>query len=314
MKPKISIIVPVYNVEKYVVKCIDSIKNQSFQDYECLIVDDGSTDNSVSLVKRIIKNDNRFIILTKKNGGLSDARNYGLKYTKGEYVCFVDSDDYIDKDMLKLTYEKAKQYKSDIVCFDLYYVFDYENKISKGAEFDEVSSFKENKGIIFNNNSANNKLYKREFLNNKQFIKDMWYEDMAVIPVWIAEANNMSYVNKPLYYYVQRDGSISHSANPKIFDIYTAIDMVKKKLNLTSYDVRGLYFHNCLVMTVLRIKEISDKQTRINYYKQNIDRLNKEYPNWYNDLKCEKGFNFKQKIIFRLLKNEKYKLLDSIYN
>lgn len=311
---KVSIIIPVYNVEKYIVKCINSIKEQSLGDFECLVVDDGSKDNSIKLVKDIVSNDNRFNIFTKENGGLSDARNYGLQYAKGEYVCFVDSDDYIDKDMLKLTYEKAKKYNSDIVCFDLYYVFGENLKISKGAEFKEVSSYKENKEIIFNNNSANNKLYKREFLSKKQFIKGMWYEDMAVIPTWIAEANNMSYVDKPLYYYVQREGSISHSANPKIFDIYTAIDMVKKKLNLTSYDVRGLYFYNCLVMTVLRIKDISDKETRIDYYKQNIDRLNKEYPNWYQDLKHEKGFNFKQKIIFNLLKKEKYKLLDSIYN
>lgn len=311
---KISIIVPVYNVEKYIVKCIESVKNQSLSDFECLIVDDGSKDNSISLVKEIILNDDRFTILTKENGGLSDARNYGLKYAKGEYVCFVDSDDYIDKDMLMLTYAKAKEYDSDIVCFDLYYVFNDALKISKGADYLDVSSYKDNKSIIFNNNSANNKLYKKDFLSNKQFIKGMWYEDMAVIPVWIAEANNMSYVNKPLYYYVQREGSISHSANPKIFDIYTAIDLVKKELNLSSYDVRGLYFYNCLVMTVLRIKEIADKQTRIDYYKKNIDRLNRDYPNWFDDLKKEREFNFKQKIIFKLLKKERYKLLDSIYN
>ena len=114
--------------------------------------------------------------------------NY-IPWVKGEYIIFVDSDDYIDKDLFKLTYEKAIKHNSDIVCFDLYYENGYDLKISKGAYFEEVSSYKEDKDIIFNNNSANNKLYKREFLNNKQFIKGMWYEDMAVIPVWIAEAN-----------------------------------------------------------------------------------------------------------------------------
>lgn len=311
---KISVIVPVYNVEKYIEKCISSIKMQTFTDFECLIVDDGSKDNSIEIARQLIINDSRFKILSKANGGLSDARNYGLKRAKGEYVCFIDSDDYIDKDLFALTYEMAKKHNSDIVCFDLYYVFDYEKKISKGAEFEEVSSYKDDKEIIFNNNSANNKLYRREFLSDKQFIKNMWYEDMAVIPVWIAEANNMSYVNKPLYYYVQREGSISHSANPKIFDIYTAIDIVKKELKLSSFEVRGLYFYNCLIMTILRIKDISDKKTRMDYYKQNITKLNNDYPNWYEDLKKEKGFNFKQRLIFNILKNNHYKLLDLIYN
>lgn len=311
---KVSVIVPVYNVEKYIFKCINSIKNQSLRDFECLIIDDGSKDNSISIAKELILDDNRFTILTKNNGGLSDARNYGLKYAKGEYVCFVDSDDYIDENMLKLTYDMAKKHDSDIVCFDLYYVFDYDNKISKGADFKEVSSYKEDKSIIFNNNSANNKLYRGQFLQNKQFIKDMWYEDMAVIPVWIAEANNMSYVDKPLYYYVQREGSISHSANPKIFDIYTAIDMVKEKLKLSSYEVRGLYFYNCLVMTIIRIKDIDDKQTRIEYYKQNLEKLNKNYPEWYQDIKKEKGFSFKQRLIFKILHGKHFKLLDVIYN
>ena len=312
---KVSVIVPVYNVEKYIEKCILSIKNQTLDDFECLIVDDGSKDNSVEIAKKLIEDDKRFIILTKENGGLSDARNYGLEKAKGEYVCFIDSDDYVDKDLLSLTYDKAKEYDSDIVCFDLYYDFGDGNlKISKGADYNDVSSYIDNKEIIFNNNSANNKLYKRNFLKNKQFIKDMWYEDMAVIPVWIAEANNMSYVDKPLYYYVQREGSISHSANPKLFDIYLAINMIKESLKLSSYEVRKLYFHNCLVMTVLRIKEIEDKSTRINYYKENINRLNSAYPEWHLDLKKEKEFSFKQRIIFYLLKHNKFELLDSLYN
>lgn len=311
---RISIIVPIYNVENYVEKCIKSIKEQSFNDFECLLVNDGSEDTSMKICNELIKNDGRFIILNKENGGLSDARNFGLKQAKGEYVCFIDSDDYVDRDLLKLTYECAKKYDSDIVCFDLYYQYDNKMKISKGANFDNKSSFAQNKEIIFSNNSANNKLYRRTFLNNKEFIKGMWYEDLAVIPVWMAEANNISYVAKALYYYVQRKGSISHSANPKLFDIYTAIEMIKNNLNLTSYDVRKLYFSNCLVMTILRIKEIDDKKIRLEYYKKNIECLNRDYPKWYSDVKKEKEFNIKQRIIFSLLYRKKYKLVDSMYN
>ncbi|MDO4499722.1 MAG: glycosyltransferase family 2 protein [Erysipelotrichaceae bacterium] len=312
---KVSVIVPIYNVEKYVEKCLKSIQGQSLNDFECLVINDGTKDNSVEVAKKAVEGDDRFIFFDKENGGLSDARNYGVARAKGEYICFVDSDDYIDEHLLEETYNAGVENNSDIVCFDMYYDFINTGKLeySDGANFEGTSSYKDNKEIIFINNSANNKLYKREFLSDKKFFKGMWYEDMAMIPSWLAMANQVTHVSKPLYYYVQREGSITHKADDRLFDIYKAMNMIKESLHIDSYGIRGLYFDNCLVMTTLRIKDIDDKNTRFQYYKKNMELLNRDYPNWYEDVKKE-DYSFKQRTIFLSLKLKMFKLVDYIYN
>ena len=312
---KVSVIVPVYNVEQYIEKCLLSIKNQTLSDFECLIINDGTKDASIEVAKIVVGNDKRFKFFDKENGGLSDARNYGIEKANGEYLCFIDSDDYIAPDLLELTYNMGKENDSDIVCFDMYYVNeDSSLEYSWGSNYKGISNYKDNKEIIFSNNSANNKIYKASFMKDKRFFKGMWYEDLAVIPTWIAAANNMAHVYKPLYYYVQRQGSITHKADIRIFDIYKAISMVKNKLQLGAYEVRGLFFENCLVMTTLRIKEISDKKTRIEYYKKNVELLEEQYPNWYSDVKKDNDYNFKQKVIFFLLHMKMIGLVERAYN
>lgn len=306
---KFSVIVPVYNVEKYISKCLESVKEQTLTDFECLIIDDGTKDNSIEKAIKVIGDDERFKIYHKVNGGLSDARNYGIDKATGEYLFFLDSDDYIDDTLLEDTYNMAKKYDSDIVCFDMMYVYDNgEEKISYGADF-ECKSYKDDNSVIFINNSSNNKIYRRTFMNDKRFIKGMWYEDLAVIPVWLSKANNVSHVSKPLYYYLQREGSISHSADPRIFDIYKALNIIKEQLHT---DLTDLYLDNCLIMTTLRIRDIEDKNMRIDFYNKHINYLDNDCPKWYDAMK-EKNYNFKQKIVFFLLKHRMIKLLDRLY-
>lgn len=312
---KVSVIVPIYNVEKYVEKCLKSIQAQTLKDFECLVINDGTKDNSVEVAKKTVENDQRFKFYDKENGGLSDARNFGIDKAKGEYLCFIDSDDYVDEKLLEVTYNTGKQYDSDIVCFDMYYVRENGDlEYSWGANYDGASNYKENKEIIFSNNSANNKIYKSSFMKDKRFFKGMWYEDMAVIPVWIARANNMSHVAMPLYYYVQREGSITHKADVRVFDIYKSIKKVKEELQLGAWEVRGLFFRNCLVMTTLRIREYDDKKTRTDYFRKNIELINEQYPNWYSDVMKEKEYNFKQKIIFTLYHFGLFNLVEMAYN
>lgn len=307
---RFSIIIPVYNVEMYISKCIESVKGQTLTDFECLIIDDGTKDKSIEKAIEAIGNDERFKIYHKVNGGLSDARNYGIDKATGEYLFFLDSDDYIGNTLLEDTYNMAKKYDSDIVCFDMMYVFDNgEEKISFGADF-ECKSYKDDKSVIFINNSSNNKIYKRNFMNDKRFIKGMWYEDLAVIPVWLSKANNVSHVCKPLYYYLQREGSISHSADPRIFDIYKALNIIKEELHT---DLTDLYLDNCLIMTTLRIRDIEDKNMRIDFYYKHVDYLDNDCPKWYYDAIKNKDYNIKQKIVFFLLKHRKIKLLDRLY-
>ena len=306
---RFSIIIPVYNVEMYISKCIESVKGQTLTDFECLIIDDGTKDKSIEKAIETIGNDERFKIYHKANGGLSDARNYGIDKATGEYLFFLDSDDYIGNTLLEDTYNMAKKCDSDIVCFDMMYVYDNdEEKISSGADF-ECKSYKDDKSVIFINNSSNNKIYRRSFMSDKRFIKGMWYEDLAVIPVWLSKANNVSHVGKPLYYYLQREGSISHSADHRIFDIYKALNIIKEELHT---DLTDLYLDNCLIMTTLRIRDIEDKDMRIDFYYKHVDYLDNDCPKWYDAIK-NKDYNIKQKIVFFLLKHRMIKLLDRLY-
>ena len=114
MSPKISIIVPVYKVEKYIHKCIDSILNQTFKDFELILVDDGSPDNCGKICDEYAKKDSRVIVIHKENGGLSSARNSGLDIARGDYIGFVDSDDYIENDMYELLYNLCEENNCDI--------------------------------------------------------------------------------------------------------------------------------------------------------------------------------------------------------
>ena len=127
----ISIIVPIYNMEKLMRKCLDSILAQTFQDYECLLIDDGSKDGSPAICDEYAAKDMRFKAFHKPNGGLSDARNYGLERAQGEYTIFADPDDWVDAEGLNKLYEKAKETKADIVMCDIYYNDSYRQSYSK---------------------------------------------------------------------------------------------------------------------------------------------------------------------------------------
>ena len=123
---KVSVIIPVYNVEKYISRCLESLANQTLKDLEILIVNDGSTDNSRSIIEKYLKKHSlRIKYFEKQNGGLSSARNYGLKYATGEYIAFLDSDDYVEKDMYEDMYKIAKKDDADMVECD--FLWEWEN-------------------------------------------------------------------------------------------------------------------------------------------------------------------------------------------
>ena len=127
--PKVSIIVPIYNVEGYIEKCLETLVNQTLEDIEIILVNDGSTDNSELIAKRFFeKYPEKIVYLEKENGGLSDARNYGIPYSKGEYIAFLDSDDYVEKNMYEEMYELAKRENSDMVQCNFYWEYPDKNK------------------------------------------------------------------------------------------------------------------------------------------------------------------------------------------
>lgn len=308
---KVSIIVPVYNVEKYLSKCIDSLIHQTYSDIEILLVNDGSLDHSPEIMKKYAREDKRIRCLNKKNGGLSDARNYGLLYAEGEYCLFVDSDDYLDIRAVELCVNSAEQYRSDIVVFDMKYIYSDRVEIAGGGDF-ACTSFSENKEVIFINNSACNKMFKRSLFQDVKFPVGMWYEDLATIPILLFRAKKISKIDVPLYYYVQREGSIAHTINNKIFDIYKAIHIVEDCCSVYGMqeEIKNMYIRHGLYLTTIRIKESSDEILK--YLKLNNTYLDKYLPEW-RSIRRFNGYSIKSVIIFKLLQKDKFKLVQKLY-
>ena len=228
---KISIIVPIYNVEKYLEQCIESIINQDYKNLEIILVDDGSPDRCANIIDEYAKKDNRIKAFHKENGGLSDARNYGLDRATGEYICFVDSDDFVEKDFISSMYNNIKKYNVDIAACNSY---DYYNKNKI-----KVSNYM-NVEKLYNKDEANKYLYIIGYYNvgvwNKMYIRRLWNklrfpvgkksEDIYVMYEIINNSNGLYYSAVPKYYYRQREGSITNSNNIN----YDVIQASKKAL------------------------------------------------------------------------------------
>lgn len=214
--PKISIIIPVYNVEPFLGKCLDHIVAQTFQDYEVLLVNDGSTDNSQLICREYAQKDRRFTVINKKNGGLSSARNAGLDAAKGEYIGFVDSDDYIASDMYELLYKNIIKYDADISICSFYVVFaDGHISHNKNSNICRYMNNEEAVKTLLTAEHFENfvwdKLYKRGLFDNIRFPENELFEDIAVMYKLLDCSKTVIYESKPKYYYVQRPGSILNS-------------------------------------------------------------------------------------------------------
>lgn len=273
---RVSVIVPVYNIEKYLVKCLDSLVHQTLQEIEIIIVNDGSTDGSQTIIDKFKKAyPNKIRSLIKANGGLSDARNYGIPYAKGEYIGFVDSDDYIDVTMYEKMYKSAKEYDSDIVTCDYYKVYGEHKELVKSRDFLNQKDM-----FIGSLAAAWNKLYKRKLVigSGVDFPKGLIYEDTAFFAKLIPYCKKTSYVNEALIYYVQRQGSIANSQGQKttqIFDVFDSILAFYKEYEFyTCYKSELEYYCTRIAFgsNLERVSRINDLEERkklaINTYKQ----------------------------------------------
>ncbi len=234
---KVSVIVPVYNVEKYLEKCLDSLVAQTLEEIEIIVVNDGSSDNSQKIIERYAEQyPDRFISLVKENGGLGDARNFGLKYAKGEYIGFVDSDDWIDQKMYESMYQFAINGVYDFVICDFTSIFDGWKTGWHSAGFRGGVSVPNKHDFMINcldPATACNKLIHKSLFQIALFYTG-WYEDIATTPILMSYANSIGYLPIQLYYYRQREGSIIQSKRDKrtlgVIDAWQrAMDMVKQE-------------------------------------------------------------------------------------
>ena len=222
----LSIIIPVYNVKEYLPRCVSSIiKECANIDYEAILVDDGSTDGSDILCDKLAKETKQFLVLHKTNGGLSDARNYGVLHAQGEYVFYIDSDDYLADGGMKTMVEAALQSKSDVICGNFYYQYsDY--KVLFNSESHDTITYnggEEALSILIDGKQYQNfawgKLIRRELAQKYLFPKGKLFEDTYWFHLILHSANHVTVINKPIIHYLQRNGSISFEYKLKSLDI-----------------------------------------------------------------------------------------------
>ncbi len=210
---EISIVVPVYNVEKYLEKCLDSLLNQTFTDVEILLVDDGSTDHSLKICKNYAEKDGRIRVIHQLNQGLSAARNTGIENATGKYIGFIDSDDYIDEDMYEYLYNQITNQKADIAVCGIYN--EYADIVRRAYPKDEcvVATQKEAMAMVLEANkisvNAVNKLYKIEIFKNLRYPVGKLSEDAHLILEILLQAEKIVISTSPKYHYVHRENSIT---------------------------------------------------------------------------------------------------------
>ena len=211
----VSIVVPIYKVEKYLARCVNSLTSQTYKNIEIILVDDGSPDNCPKMCDEYAKNDKRIKVIHKKNGGLSDARNVGLGLSRGEYIAFVDSDDYVSTNFIEVLLNTCYKNGADISCCNFYRVSNGRDTIAQkhmsSKNFTNVEAIRD----IFLANSLCeimtwNKLYRTSLFkdNDIKFPVGKVHEDNFTTYKLLYYANKITFVNQPLYYYLQRGDSI----------------------------------------------------------------------------------------------------------
>ena len=297
--PKVSVIVPVYNVEKYLERCLNSLVNQTLDDIEIIIVNDGTKDNSEKIIKEFLdKYPQKIIYLKKENGGLSDARNYGIPYAKGEYIAFLDSDDYIEKEMYKEMYELAKKENSDMVECD--FIWEYPDKIKEdiGQIYNGKKEMLEKVRVV-----AWNKLIKRSILEKTkiQFPKGLRYEDVEFTYKLIPYLDKVAFLKKPYIHYTQRDNSIINVQNERTKEIFIVLDNVLDYYKANNFydeykeEIEYVYARFLLCSSLLRMVKIKDKNIRKKLLEITWENLNTKFPNWKNNEILKKNKTLKNR-------------------
>ena len=214
----ISIIVPVYKVEQYLPQCIESIINQTYQNLEIVLIDDGSPDNCGRICEKYAQKDKRIKVFHKENGGLSDARNYGIVRASGEYLAFVDSDDWIEPDMYEVLVNRIEDHQTDIVSCGFFSEFPKRHIAHTIAEKTTVEDVNILRELIIGDFGTGvwHKLFRKSCFKEILFPVDRYYEDIFIVHKLLAKVNSVSSVSKPLYHYrKEREGAITTTYSMK---------------------------------------------------------------------------------------------------
>ena len=313
----ISVIVPIYNVEKHIKRCIDSIIKQSYDKLEILLIDDGSLDNCSQICDEYVKEDKRIKVFHKKNGGLSDARNYGLKHANGEYVIFIDSDDSVKETYVESLYNVIIADSSDIaICgnIDVYKDVSIERHPKSHKIYDKISAIKE---VFYDNDidtCAVSKLFKKELFDNQAFPVGKIFEDTWIMPRIFCECNKISVIPESLYFhYINSNSIVTRDFDSKRMDLYyNSLDVVKYVSEIyPDLEKAGIckITHSCIstAMSLVKSKITYKEYEKIvfGYVRRNIFKL------LFDDNVSSK---YKLGALSMLLGKYPFKFILSIYN
>ncbi|MCI5773025.1 MAG: glycosyltransferase [Erysipelotrichaceae bacterium] len=308
---KLSVIVPMYNVENYVEECLLSLVNQTYEDMEIIVVDDGGSDNSVAIVERLLPQYPKLRMVHKANGGLSDARNYGLQFASGEYIGFIDSDDHVETTLYAKLMAKIAQGYEVAVC-DIHYFFeDGHGFIMKGIN-DHGKDMQKN--ALLSPMFAWNKVYHRRFFDEGlRYPLNTWYEDTPVTTMVFAQTNKIGYVPEALIHYRQRQDSIMGSNTSKrILEIFGIMEMLRANFQQAGLwdryhdEIEYLHIEHLRLYGMFRFirspyfNEAYEKSTQI---------MQANFPNWQHNAYI-KDLGWKNRLFLKYFNKQTKKIFD----
>ena len=313
---EISVIVPVYNAQKYIKRCVESLLIQTFRNFEIIFVNDGSTDQSRNMLMKYQLEDLTIRIIDKENGGQGSARNLGIKKARGKFLCFVDIDDYVNSEMLFKLYEKQQESDADIVWCDALKI---KGDKSQGTldervllTSDDVSKY------VLNNASPWRKLIRASLIkdNDLFFPSIRFYEDVAVVPAYGLYASVIAYINEPLYNYDLHEGSTMHQVkyDKRLECVFEALATLKNHFidsgisNEYNDALEFIYIDHLLHAASLRFFMFDEGKKELGAI---VDVFENDYPNWKKNSYYRQR-TWKYKLVCYLFYKKKYGLLNRL--
>lgn len=304
----ISIIVPVYNAEKYLKKCLDSLVNQTKKELEFILINDGSTDKSEEIIKTY--KDKRIKYFKHKNQGIGKTRNFGIEKSSGKYIMFLDSDDYFSNDACEILYKEAEKEKADLIVFD-YYRVEKGNLNEVKIESFNATNIKDDPNLLLKVNLGPcNKIYKSDLIKNNdiKFEENLKYEDTLFVVKAIYNAKKIIKLNRFLHYYMIHEKSETTVRDERVFDILKIVDKIRTYLKNDKSIKETVDKLTVKILTNYTIQQRyqSDKNIAMKFIDNTFDYLKKEIPD-YKKNKYYQGRSFVKRTI------EKSKTLTKVY-
>lgn len=305
----ISIIVPIYNAEKLIKKCVDSLLNQTKKELEFILINDGSTDKTHDILKTY--KDKRIKYFKNKNQGIGKTRNFGIEKATGKYIIFIDSDDYIEPTTCEELYNRAIKEKADVVVCDFFKVYDDGSIEDINLPSFKTSKLKDNPNILIDINlSPWNKIYSTKLIkdNNIRFAEGIKYEDVPFVSEALDRANKIAKLDKKLNYYVIHGNSETTVRDKRIFDILKIVDMIRKYFKNKTYMNDIVDKLTVRIVTNYNIQQRQQKDIKVGmeFIDDAFAYLKKEVPD-YKDNKYYENRSFLKRTI------EKNKLFSKLY-